>query len=455
MQPTLATRRAALRWVNASIQAMSAHAREPTSRNNSPRHPIAPHGAKTPLAGPSLADPRLEELADQCVMCGLCLPHCPTYRMSLDEAESPRGRIALARSLASGRLQPSPSALTHLDQCLACLSCQKVCPSEVRYGEIITRSRAAFFERPPRAGFLRRLLNDPDRLVALASIGASLRAERWMRPLARWLPRSSDLRAVIERMPEVPAATPSSRPARPATSTRGRVTLFRGCVASVYDRDTHAAARRILEALGYEVRVPAGTPCCGALARHAGDVVAATRQNQAACTALAEVGGDTVLVSATGCFGDLRDHASKPDGPAIRDIHAFLARDEHLAQLRFRPLARRAALHLPCTQVNVVGQIESVRALLALIPALTVLPLPEQPRCCGAAGSYFIEHPAIADRLRAEKLGQVATQQADLLLTTNIGCRIHLGNGLRDSAAGIPVLHPLALLAQQLENGGT
>jgi glycolate oxidase iron-sulfur subunit len=90
--------------------------------------------------------------------------------------------------------------------------------------------------------------------------------------------------------------------------------------------------------------------------------------------------------------------------------------------------------------------------LLARIPGLTVLALPEQPRCCGAAGSYFIEHPAIADRLRAEKLEQVAAQHPDLLLTTNIGCRIHLGNGLRDGASKIPVLHPLALLSQQLEN---
>jgi glycolate oxidase iron-sulfur subunit len=275
-------------------------------------------------------------------------------------------------------------------------------------------------------------------------------ADRWARPLARWLPRTSSWRAIVEQMPKAPAVTHS--PGRSSAATdRGRVTLFRGCVASVYDRDTHAAARRILEALGYDVRVPAGTPCCGALARHAGNAAAAERQSRASSAALEEAGGDTVLVSATGCFGELRDHASA-SGPKIMDIHAFLARDEHLARLRFRPLARRAALHLPCTQVNVVGEIDSIRALLARIPGLTVLALPEQPRCCGAAGSYFIEHPVIADRLRAEKLQQVAAQQPDLLLTTNIGCRIHLGNGLRDGASRMPVLHPLALLSQQLEN---
>jgi glycolate oxidase iron-sulfur subunit len=231
------------------------------------------------------------------------------------------------------------------------------------------------------------------------------------------------------------------------------VTLFRGCVASVYDRDTHDAARALLEALGYEVVVPDGTPCCGALARHAGYVEAADREVAGACAAIAETGGAAVLVSASGCFGDLRDHVARAGGPPVVDIHAFLARDARVDTLRFRALGKRAALHLPCTQVNVVGEIASIRALLARIPGLTVLTVPEQPRCCGAAGNYFIEHPAIADRLRGEKLEQIDADTPDVVLTTNIGCRIHLANGLRERAGAPPVLHPLALLAEQLDNG--
>src|SRR3954447_25704890 len=169
-------------------------------------------------------------LADQCVMCGLCLPHCPTYRISLDEAESPRGRIALARWIASGRLAPDPVALQHLDQCLACLSCEKVCPSEVRYGEIITRTRTMLGGR--RRGLLGRLLTDPARLVSLARIGARTKADRWLPRRAPWPPPR--LRTIAERIPAVPASLPMPR--RRAASSRGRVTLFRGCVASVYDR---------------------------------------------------------------------------------------------------------------------------------------------------------------------------------------------------------------------------
>jgi len=216
----------------------------------------ADSGAFRHVPAPSaLTDPGLLDLADQCVMCGLCLPHCPTYRISLDEAESPRGRIALARALASGRILPGPSALQHLDQCLACLSCEKVCPSEVKYGEIITRSRAAQARIRPRRGVLDRVLSDPRKLVALARVGAWFRADRWLPLLGRRLPATSRLGALARAMPAVPATDRDALP-KPGVRSRGAVAIFRGCVASVYDRDTHAAARVVLEALGYDVRIP-------------------------------------------------------------------------------------------------------------------------------------------------------------------------------------------------------
>lgn len=408
-------------------------------------------GISAPARGAG-ADTRLLDLADQCVMCGLCLPHCPTYRVGRDEAESPRGRIAIARALTDGRIGPEPTALAHLDQCLTCLSCEDVCPSRVHYGEIITGIRAALRRRRPRAGWLVRTLRDPARMVLLARAGALLRAGRWLPAIARALPLPAGLRTATERWPDAPAR-PARIPAKPSATSRGRVIVFRGCVASVFDRDTHAAAARLLEALGYDVVIPQGTPCCGALARHAGEIESADRDAAAARAALLATGAATVLVSATGCFGDLADHVGG-EGLEVRDIHAFLAGDERISALRFRPLTKRAALHLPCTQINVVGQTNTIRALLTRIPALTVLDLPLQPKCCGAAGSYFIEHAGIADRLRDEKLEQAAAQSPDVLLTTNVGCRMHLANGLRGKTPRPEVLHPLALLARQLENGG-
>ncbi|MEP7045016.1 MAG: (Fe-S)-binding protein [Dokdonella sp.] len=410
------------------------------------------------LTAGAAPDPRLASLTDQCVMCGLCLPHCPTYRLAHVEAESPRGRIALARALANGTLAATPTAIAHLDHCLGCLSCQKVCPSQVQYEEILVRTRATLADEP-RAGyalpnFARRIIRDPRKATAMARLGALLRLGRWLPRLARWLPPGSAWRRLAEAQPDLPVATRFSVPQR-VTPTRGRIGLFNGCVASVYDRDTLTAAKRLLEAVGYEVVETPAASCCGALQRHHGDVAAAARTAAATRNAVKSSGVDTVLVAASGCHGDLRGQVFADGAVRVDDVHAFLAADAGVASLRFRALPRRAALHLPCTQVNAVGAIAAIRDLLARIPQLSVLLLPEQPRCCGAAGSYFLEQPDFAGRLRDEKLAQTQALAPDLLLTTNIGCRIHLGNGLREHGAPLRVIHPLALLAEQLDNSSS
>jgi glycolate oxidase iron-sulfur subunit len=408
------------------------------------RMPVSPVGQ----AG---TDDRLAGLTDQCVMCGLCLPHCPTYRLDRLEAESPRGRIALARALSAGTLAPSPTALAHLDHCLGCLSCQKVCPSKVDYDEILVLTRARLAaDRPPDR--LQAWLRDPRRLTRFARLGAAIGAHRWLPLLAQLLPRASRWRRLATTLPAPPPPLRLSQPA-PMTASRGeRVALFRGCVASVYDRDTLAAARHLLEASGHVVIELPGTHCCGALPRHSGDISRAEHEAAATRSALEAAGADVVVSCASGCHGDLRDQVAAGTALRVLDIHTFLAADPGFAELNFRARAMRAALHLPCTQVNVVGGLAQIRGLLARIPQLTLLELPEQPRCCGAAGSYFIEQPEFADRLQGEKLDQVAALAPDVLLTTNVGCRTHLGNGVRQRAMAIPTLHPLALLAQQLDN---
>ena len=233
--------------------------------------------------------------------------------------------------------------------------------------------------------------------------------------------------------------------------SRGRIGLFPGCVASTFDRDTLAAACRLLEALDYDVILPAQTVCCGALALHAGDAATVQSTTMATRDALVACDVDTFLVSASGCLGSLRDHTLRDRPIQVRDILGFLAREPDFDALRFRPLTARMALHLPCTQTSVGEGAEPVRALLGRIADLQITELPAQPGCCGAAGSYFLEQPERADRLRAEKLDQVSAQNPEALLTTNVGCRIFLGNGLRQRRLPIPVLHPLVLLARQLD----
>jgi glycolate oxidase iron-sulfur subunit len=396
----------------------------------------------------------LEALTDQCVQCGLCLPHCPTYALDRHEAESPRGRIALARQFARGNLAVTAETASPIDRCLGCLACQAVCPSQVRYEEILVRTRALLAQRRPPPPAWRRILARPSRLHALVRLGTALRAHRWLPSLARLLPATSAWRRIVREMPMAPPVGAGEARQGSGSGLRGRIGLFPGCVARTLDRDTLAAARTLLEALNYAVIVPEHAVCCGALALHAGDSAAAQASAEVARKAWAGDDVDTVLVSASGCLGSLRDHALRERPMRVLDILGFLARDAGIDRLRFRPLPARMALHVPCTQTSVGDGAAPVRALLGRIEGLQIVELPAQPGCCGAAGSYFLEQPERADRLRALKLDQVQAQEPQALLTTNIGCRVFLGNGLRQRQRQIPVLHPLVLLARQLDTGG-
>lgn len=221
--------------------------------------------------------------------------------------------------------------------------------------------------------------------------------------------------------------------------------LFGGCVQGALERDAQDAAAILLEAAGLEVTRIDGL-CCGALAAHTGDAADAEGKAECVRAAFGAEGLGTLLTATPGCLGTLREDL--PDAQVI-DVLAFL--DLHGDVLKFRPLQRSAVLHLPCTQVNVARADGAVQRLLARIPGLELTQLPTKGMCCGAAGSYMLEFPERAGALRDRLFDRMPDPAPDLLLTANIGCRLHLGAGLQQRGARIEIQHPLVLLARCLE----
>jgi glycolate oxidase iron-sulfur subunit len=367
---------------------------------------------------------RLVALADQCVQCGLCLNACPTYHLDGLETESPRGRIALARHWALGTIEPTPTADTHLDHCLGCRACEVVCPAGVRYGPLLVEARTEQrMRRTP--GWQQRAI---ERLVARPRLLAGLLGlYRRMFPL---------LPAGLRPLPKPPAPAPV---AAPPSTAEDEVALFVGCVAQAYEAPLRAALARLSTAVGVTIRVPDGQSCCGTLHAHAGDVATATSLAMRNRDAFS--GAATVLTLASGCHEavalGLQGHAD------VVDALAFLA--ARADRLVFRPTRERIALHLPCTQRNVVRSDAATRALLARVPALDVIPLDAGYGCCGAAGSQMLADPERAAAYRTPLLEQLAASGATRLLSANLGCRLHFA-----AAARVPVQHPLEFLAQCL-----
>ncbi|MEO6264366.1 MAG: (Fe-S)-binding protein [Luteimonas sp.] len=394
-------------------------------------------------------------LTDQCVQCGLCLPACPTYGLDRIEAESPRGRIALARAWELDTIAPTPAGDTHLDQCLGCRRCEAVCPAGVQYGPLLVQARAR--QRVRRApGWRQRGIEWLAARPAL--LGGLLATYRILYPLlpSAWrpLPRPPALGPFprlrgkagmgARRSDKTPSLrTKSGTPTLPRKRGREQqplVAMFVGCIARPYEAGLRAAVQRLCAAAGVDVEFPRAQTCCGTLHAHAGNVEQA--DTLAARNRAAFAGSGTVLTLASGCHEAVAE-GLRGAAEAV-DALDFLAR--RADSLRFRGAGERIALHLPCTQRSVVRSDAATRALLARVPGLEIVELDAGFGCCGAAGTQMLADPARASAYRQPLLEQFAASGTTRLLSANIGCRLHFANGTR-----APVQHPLEFLAGCLE----
>ena len=405
------------------------------------------------------------------MLCGLCLPHCPTYLKTRDEGESPRGRIALMHALAGGELELSARLEQHLDRCLACRACEAVCPSGVPYGELIDATRAEIERRRPRPWpqrLARRIALDGliARKPMLRAAGNLLRAYQRV-GLQRLLQRSGMLRRLgVERLEALLPALPPRPHWRdyypPRGELRGRVALFTGCITELADAPTLQAAISVLTGLGMGVHVPRDQVCCGALHLHNGAPEQACRLAARNLAAFGSLDVDAVVSVASGCGAQLREYdrlmrgyAPGPDAVArfsrsVRDISEFLAGLAWPSEIEIKPLPVRVAVHDPCSLTHVMRRQHDPYTLLGRIPGVELIPLPDNARCCGAAGSYLLTQPGMAQALLEDKIARLRALAPAILVTSNVGCALHLAAGIRQAGIAIEVLHPVVLLERQL-----
>lgn len=406
-------------------------------------------------------------LADRCVKCGLCLPQCPTYNLASNENESPRGRIALIQGWLTGQLSPSEKLTAHLDQCLLCRRCERVCPSQVSYGEIIDKSKALLTTESKNHFSLHRYITSSGLKLLLnkkfsASIINTLRLLQ-KTGLFRIANKSGllklfRLQRLMSYLPTLdkPIKTKSFYPATGSQSKQKNIALFTGCLSKQLDPKMVTASINLLNRLGYGVYVPERQVCCGALDLHEGKAEQADRLIQKNIEAFNKQDNVVAIVSlVNGCTSQLREYSnsssSKNFSYEIKDIVEFLAQIEWPDELKFKPMNKAVALQIPCSLQNILRAEDKLMTLLQKIPDIKLPPEAIHNKCCGAAGSYFLRFPQISDQLKELAINKLVQPSPKLIISSNLGCALQLKAGLQQNNNDIDVLHPVLLLEQQLQ----
>jgi glycolate oxidase iron-sulfur subunit len=382
---------------------------------------------------------RLEVVDDElasCVSCGLCLPHCPTWRVTGEEAASPRGRIAAMRQVHWEGAAPDESFVSFMDACVQCRGCETACPSGVPFGRLMEGTRetlAADGRFTPRWQCLAYRVLGHHRLLLTGS---------------RALAIAQRVGAVPKRfgLPPLPLRSRRLEP------TGTDVWLFTGCVMDAWQRSVHEAAMGVLTAAGLGVALPGrGGDCCGALHVHAGLTPEARRL---AGRVMASMPGDApILVDSAGCGAQLKDYGHLVGTPAaaafsgrVFDIHEWLApRVDRLPPPR-RPLGP-VIVQDPCHLRHVQRCHLAVRSVLA--PYAALVELDDDGLCCGAGGAYSALHPDMAAAVRGRKLAAIgrAAPAGTVVASSNPGCAMHI------AAASVPVRHPIELVWEAIRGG--
>jgi len=403
----------------------------------------------------------------QCIHCGMCLPTCPTYDATKHEVSSPRGRIALMRAVADGKL-PANSAqfADEMYFCLGCLACQTACPAGVNYAEMIEFARAevesngakASTERNVvRALALRWLFAKPGRLRLIGKLLRLDQALGLSGAMARLLPkRLRELQAIQPKICDRFSFDLIRETESPATPRRYRVALLTGCVQDVAYANVNRDTADVLLANGCEVFTPRAQACCGSLMGHNGELELARKlalQN----LDIFPVGElDAIIVNSAGCgsfmkrYGELLadDPRAMVWDEKVYDIHEWLVKIGIQPPRGVTRPTMRVAYHEACHLVHGQKISRQPRELLQAIPGVELIELTEATWCCGSAGIYNITQPEMSMALLERKMKHIAATGAQIVATGNPGCIGQIRYGAKRFGVNVEVLHPVTLLAR-------
>jgi len=404
----------------------------------------------------------------QCIHCGMCLPTCPTYDATKHETSSPRGRIALMRAVADGRLAAdSKQFADEMYFCLGCLACETACPAGVNYAQMIEYARAEVEAGGVKSSWQRNLI----RVFALKWLFAKLWRLRVMARLLRIEEAAGFADAILPLLPQRLRELQAQRPKicekftfdlveeteLPKNMPRFRVGLLVGCVQDVAFADVNRDTVDVLLANGCEVFTPRSQSCCGSLLGHNGELEMARRLARQNLDVFPLKDLDAIIVNSAGCGSFMKRYTELlPDEPRAKDwddkvydIHEWLVKIGIKAPSGSpQPTKRRVTYHEACHLVHGQKISQQPRQLLRAIPGLELVELTESTWCCGSAGIYNITQPEMSQTLLDRKMKHILATGVSIIATGNPGCIGQIRYGAQQLGMSLEIVHPVTLLAR-------
>ncbi|MBI4548646.1 MAG: (Fe-S)-binding protein [Ignavibacteriae bacterium] len=425
----------------------------------------------------------IDDVMSHCIHCGMCLPVCPTYALTYQEQSSPRGRIRLIRSVHENKIDLSDSFVDEMYFCLDCQACQTACPAGVQYGVLVEDARRLIAEKKYDPITLRFVKS-----IFLRGILASKFRTRLAAKILRWYQRSglqeavdrSDILSVFsDRLHDKHAMLPKigekffddgvAEVISPQGKPRGRVAFLFGCIMNVALPEVHRDTVDVLLANGFEVIIPKQQVCCGSLHGHNGDIVMAKRVARENIDVFQQYAFDALIVDSAGCGAFLKEYgtllvndpiyASKAEALSkkTKDITEFLVQPCEGLKPSQGLQGLRVTYHEACHLVHTQRVSQQPRQIIQSIPGIEFVELPEATWCCGSAGIYNVVRFDDSMKLLERKINNLASTNADIVLTANPGCHLQLQYGIRKFGVSerlgrhgakrqMEVMHPVSLL---------
>ncbi|MFH0989765.1 MAG: (Fe-S)-binding protein [bacterium] len=422
------------------------------------------------------------ELIAQCMHCGLCLPHCPTYSLTGMEKSSPRGRIRLIKAIAKGELQITKGFIEEMNFCLDCQACETACPAGVKYGSLVETAREQITLQKKEPLIVRNfkrlalswLFKEHSRLKFVAT-GLRMYEASGLR---RLLEQSGFLKLFSTKLHDIQPLTPTISKSfssdtlpeviKPAGIQTHRVAFLTGCIMDVAFADVNIDTVALLTHHGCEVIIPKGQGCCGSLQAHNGFMASAKEMARHNIEIFSKLQVDSIVMNSAGCGAYMKEYThlfeddqemsekARQISAKIQDITEFLLeiglklpQKKNGDPLPFQN--QRVSYHDACHLVHTQKISQQPRILIKSIPQIQYIELPESTWCCGSAGIYNVVHYDEAMKLLDRKVQNIRSIQPDWIVTGNPGCMIQIQHGLNKGGLSIQLIHTATFLRRVCE----